>query len=163
MTSNKRISAFTLMEVTVAMLLAALVISITYTAYHMVSASYIRYQKKQGEIADLILADKLLRSDFLSSKKITRSESGISLLQHNGSINYSFSKDFIIRNQYSLRIDTFRTNVSNLDFVFEGQKKEPGQLLDGLNFTILAEGQLTPFRYKKIYSSQDLFDDYASN
>ncbi|PTT01384.1 hypothetical protein DBR11_07490 [Pedobacter sp. HMWF019] len=160
---NKKVSAFTLMEVTIAMLIAAIAIAITYTAYRIVSRSYLDYKRKQEKTADLMAIDQRLRNDFESAKTITRSPQGIIIEQSGGKINYVFSKDVIIRDQFSLRTDSFKMSLDNIHYLFERQDKETGAILDELGLSIHADGQPMPLSYKKQYSSQDLFEFYAGN
>lgn len=160
---NKKVPAFTLMEVTIAMLIAAIAIAITYTAYRIVSRSYLDYKRKQEKTADLMVIDQRLRSDFESAKRITKSLQGIIIEQSGGKINYVFSKDLIIRDQFTLRTDSFKMSLNNIHYLFERQDKEAGAILDELELSIQADGQPMPLSYKKQYSSQDLFEFYASN
>lgn len=160
---ENKIKAFTLMEVTITMLIAAVAISITYTAYRIVSHSYLDYKKKQDKMADIMVADKLLKKDFLSALRITRSDRGLVMEQAEGKINYVFFEDFMVRNQFALSTDTFKMTLKETSYWFENEEKDVGELLDEFDLSIQSEGQSIPLKYRKQYSSQDLFDNYASN
>ena len=54
---NNKLQAFTIMEVTIAMLLSAIVIGITYTVFSIVSRSYRSYTNKHEEMNRLLLLD----------------------------------------------------------------------------------------------------------
>ena len=50
--NKHRIKAFTIMEVTVTMLIAAILIGITYTTYSIVLKSYNSFTTKNADMAD---------------------------------------------------------------------------------------------------------------
>ena len=57
----QRVAAFTLMEVTIAMLISALVISMTYTIYIIVAHSFTAFNQKNNTIAMETRLDELLQ------------------------------------------------------------------------------------------------------
>lgn len=154
---RKKIPAFTLMEVTIAMLIAAIAIAITFTAYRIVSGSYIGFSKKQVELADVVRLDKLLKQDFMAAKNILKSPTGIVMKMEEGRIRYEIDKGYVLRDQFSLRIDTFKLLVDNIEFLFEKNIVVDGYTVDQFGFEAVVLGQLMPFHYKKLYSAQDLF------
>lgn len=154
---NKKVPAFTLMEVTIAMLIAGIAIAITFTAYRIVSGSYLGFSKKQDELADFVRIDKLLKEDFLGAKHIVKSPKGLVMEMEAGLITYHIDSGFMLRDQFSLRTDTFRFQVNSPAFLFENNVAEEGQPVDQFSFETVVEGQLIPLHYQKIYSAQDLF------
>ncbi len=154
---KKKIPAFTLMEVTIAMLIAAIAVAITFTAYRIVSGSYIGFSKKQVELADVVRMDKLLKQDFMSAKNILKSRTGIVMEMEEGRIRYEIDKGYVLRDQFSLRIDTFKMVADNIEFLFEKNNVEEGYTVDQFGFEAVILGQLMPFHYRKLYSAQDLF------
>jgi hypothetical protein len=154
---KKKIPAFTLMEVTIAMLIAAIAIAITFTAYRIVSGSYIGFSKKQVELAGFVNLDKLLKQDFMTAKNVLKSSTGMLMETEDGLIRYEIDKDYVIRDQFSLRIDTFKLTTSNTEFSFEKNPVDDGNAIDQFGFETLVLGQLVPLHYHKLYSAQDLF------
>lgn len=157
MNVNKKLPAFTLMEVTIAMLIAAIAIAITFTAYRIVSGVYFDFSKKQEKVATLTTIDKLLKQDFMNSRSIVKTTDGIFLEVNKGIVTYSFKENYILRDQFSLRIDTFKLQVNELNFSFENNVVEEGEEIDLLNFKTQLDGDLIPLQYLKTYSAQDLF------
>jgi hypothetical protein len=155
--NNQKIPAFTLMEVVISMLIAAIAISITFTAYQIVSGSYGAFTKKQNRVAALAISDKLLKQDFIRALNIERSSDGIVLHLAEGEVSYIFTDTCILRDQFTLRIDTFKVSIKNLSFLFEGQPGEEGARIDQLGFQTELDGMQMPFQYHKTYSAQDLF------
>jgi len=154
---NKKIPAFTLMEVTIAMLIAGIVIAVTFTTYRIVSGSYIGFSKKQDELAGFVRLDRLLKQDFMTAKSILKSSDGLVMEVDGGLICYQIEPVFIVRDQFSLRRDSFKVAINNAGFSFENNAVEDGQALDQFEFETVVQGQLVPLHYRKIYSAQDLF------
>lgn len=155
---SKRLPAFTLMEVTIAMLISAIAISMTYTIYRIVSKSYFDYSVKQDKMADLMSADQLIRTDFFSARQIRKTEGGIDLLLKEGHIVYVFDKERLMRSQFDLKTDTFKI-AAQIDRVsFENKEVENGERIDQVKITVMAEGHHIPYTYNKQYSSNDLFE-----
>lgn len=154
---SKKIPAFTLMEVTIAMLIAGIAIAITFTAYRIVSGTYIGFSKKQNELAGFIRLDKLLKQDFMAARSILKSSGGLVIEMKGGLITYQLDKDYVLRDQFSLRTDTFRLKLGNTGFLFETNEVADGQAIDQFGFETVVQGQLVPLHYRKIYSAQDLF------
>lgn len=157
MNMNKKLPAFTLMEVTIAMLIAAIAIAITFTTYRIVGGAYFNFSKKQEMVATLTTIDKLLKKDFLNAKSIVKTADGVFLEVNKGIVTYSFKDSYVLRDQFSLRIDTFKLQVNELNFSFEKDIVEEGKEVDQLNFKTQLEGDFIPLQYQKTYSAQDLF------
>lgn len=157
MNLSKKLPGFTLMEVTIAMLMAAITIAITFTAYRIVSGSYFNFNKKQEKVATLTTIDKLLKQDFIKARTIIKTSDGIFFEVNDGIITYSFKDSYILRDQFSLGIDTFKLQVNDLNCSFENEVAEEGREVDMLSFKTQLDGDLIPMQYQKIYSAQDLF------
>jgi Tfp pilus assembly protein PilE len=154
---KKKVPAFTLMEVTISMLIAAIAIAITYTAYRIVNGTYINYTRKQDRIAAFTVADKLLKKDFLQADQIIRSADGLDLRSENGFVRYQFKEEYILREQSALQTDTFKLPVKSVLFSFENQAIAEGDTVDQLSLETLVENENVPLIYHKIYSAQNLF------
>ena len=157
MKSKHKVPAFTLMEVTIAMLIAAIAIAVTYTAYRIVSGTYINYTKKQDHVATFSLADQLMKKDFLQADQILRTQDGLDMLSPGALISYQFKDSLMLREQHSLETDTFKLQVKAPRFSFENQDVAEGAAVDQFDFQTLLEGEVIPLSYKKTYSAQSLF------
>lgn len=156
---NKKAPAFTLMEVTVAMLIAAIAIAITFTAFKIVNGSYLDFNIKQNKLSHFITADRLLKKDFNLAQQILRSEEGSGLVfkTQKGIVEYRFEDQYFTRNQFSLQTDTFKMKMDAFNCRFEGENAQQGQLIDQLSFQLEIGGFSIPLHYQKLYSAQDLF------
>jgi len=94
------------MELTVAMLLAAIVIGITYTAFSIISQSYMAYHNKNEDMAGLVRLDELLKKDFSHADTISKIENGIVCKIDTVSVTYEFQPEYIVRR--TTIIDTFK-------------------------------------------------------
>ncbi|RQO69383.1 hypothetical protein DBR43_14955 [Pedobacter sp. KBW06] len=154
---NKKLPAFTLMEVTIAMLIAAIAVAVTFTAYRIVSGSYLNFVRKQDRVAVFITADKLLKQDFLKARKIIKVQDGLALEMEDGMVNYNFNNAYLFRDQFSLRTDTFRLRIDKLNFLFENEVVADGDPVDQCSFETEIDKQTISLYYQKTYSAKDLF------
>jgi Tfp pilus assembly protein PilE len=169
---NKKhhIKAFTILEMTIAMLVAAIVIGITYTCYGIINKSYLTFKHKNEGIALLSRVDQLIRRDFEQADLITGNTNVITIQEDNKPIiGYEFTPDYIIRKANI--IDTFKVSNDNLQVFFEKQLKvnahadnsnsENGRI-DELLFNVTFENEPMTFHYDKQYSSENLIKRNAN-
>lgn len=157
MVIHKKIPAFTLIEVVIAMLIAAIAITITYTAYQIINGTYQGYIKKQHNLAAYTIADKLLKKDFQLARHMTGNGNQLHIELDSGLVNYEFKENFITRELVPLPVDTFFLPVKKVEFSFEKKVAGDETAIDELNLEAMLEGQQISLVYKKNYSAQDLF------
>jgi len=154
-----KIKAYTIMEVTVAMLLSAICISICYTAYAIISNYYASFQKKNETTAIFLSLKQVLERDFLNSSTVLKIENGIELDLDSTKIDYLFTEKAILRKLNTLHTDTFKLQANEVTVFFEGIEVEKGNPVDELNFsTTLGKDVKVPVQIKKIYSAENLFE-----
>ncbi|MGY3214541.1 PulJ/GspJ family protein [Mucilaginibacter sp. HD30] len=166
---NKRVQAFTIMEVTVAMLLAAIVIAITYTVYTIIIRSYTSYNVKNSNMAVLISLDELLRKDFEKAENINKTERGLSCTNKDKVTTYEFNPNAVIRT--SGTTDTFKVKVQAISILFEhapvseSATNDEGTRVDEMQADLFFDGTKITNGYHKQYSSQNLIQrkSYAIN
>jgi hypothetical protein len=157
---KRRVKAYTIMEVTVTMLIAGMLISITYTIYSIVSKSYLSFAKKNVDMAVVVTLDKLLRKDFAHADIILKDNDGISVNSTAHFIKYHFDPNFITRTD--IRTDTFKVKNEMVITSFEAQpvnevnETEEQNRLDDLEFILLFQNEKIPYHYHKQYSSVNL-------
>jgi prepilin-type N-terminal cleavage/methylation domain-containing protein len=159
--NGHRIKAFTIMEVTVTMLIAAILMGITYTAFTIINKSYNSFNTKNKDMAELEQLDELLRKDFDRAELILKDQNSILFKRADlTSIKYEFNPNFIIRT--SGRTDTFKFKTEELVTLFEGQPvnepaaSEEENRLDELDISLLFGNEKIPYHYYKQYSSVNL-------
>jgi competence protein ComGF len=158
--NNNKVSAFTILEITVSMVVAAISFGIAFTAYKIINKSYENFDKQNQEVALFIKIDEWLRRDFSESQSVYLEDEGIKILKGNQFISYFIKEDMIIRNQEDLKIDTFRIQKIQFSTSFEKldlEYQEENQMIDEL----VLEGEILGEKFKSIYrsrySSYDLF------
>lgn len=162
----KRVKAYTLMEVTIAMLLAGIVIMITYTVYTIVIRAYGAYNRKNIEVATQLRLDELIKKDFAKSAVILRTDSGMVCKTESGAVIYKIAPALIIRT-YGIT-DSFNVRLDNVTFSYEEKVIEAGKdsaLIDGLRLAMRFRNDLNSYYYHKHYSAAELFklNVYAVN
>jgi len=157
---KQRVPSFTIMEVTITMLVATILIGITYTSYSIVSKSYLSFTTKNTEMAGLETLDKLLKRDFDRAELIKKDTSGILLESPGHIVKYELMPDFVVRT--SSRLDTFKIKTMEFTTLFEGlpvsevSPSEEQNRLDQLDITLLFQTEKIPYHYHKQYSSANL-------
>jgi len=153
------------MEVTIAMLLTAIVIGITYTVYIMVAREYNAYVVKHEKLSTILQFDRTLRRDVLLSRSICPADSGFRFIKNKDTVFYEIKHNFIVRN--SLKKDTFKMNAFILNLRFEGSDisttaGSDTSLVDEINLNIGLENTPVVYTYRKQYSSENLFKPSAN-
>jgi prepilin-type N-terminal cleavage/methylation domain-containing protein len=157
---KRHIKGFTLMEISVAMLIAAMVIGIAYSASLIINRAYRSYNAKHERMAELLKLDELLRRDFDRSELILKDTGGIAVHYPGHVVKYKFDTAFVLR--VTIRTDTFKVKTDSVHALFEGV--EAGEMnpdternrIDQLDLPLYLEKEKITYHYHKIYSSQDL-------
>lgn len=159
---KKRIPAFTIMEVTVTMLISAIVIGITYTAFSIITRSYHAFDNKHKDMAVVLRLDELLQKDFNRAEIILKDTGGIALMDSSRTIKYRFSPDYILR--IGITVDTFKVKSDSVSTIFENNAvndmgtTEEVNRLDELGLFIILQNEKIPYHYHKVYSSANLIN-----
>jgi len=149
------------MEITIAMLVTALVIGITYTVYTIVIRSYQAYNTRHENLAVLLQLDKTLKNDFLQATGIYSDATGFKLVKKDGTIFYEIKPGYIVRN--SVKSDTFKVKVPGAETRFEGNSLPQAAtaaptLADELELDIVLDKDTLNYTFHKSYSSADLIN-----
>ncbi len=154
-----KIKAYTLFEVTIAMLLSAICIAICYSAYGIIAKYYVGFQQK-NQTADAVLTLRhVLEKDFLKSNIVLKNEEGLEMQQDSSKIYYIFNPDAVLRKIDELHTDTFKLKPIEVGCFFEGREVLEPDTIDELRFKMdLAQHVLVPIQLNKTYSAQNLFN-----
>lgn len=156
-----KVSAFTIMEIIIAMMISAILISITFTAYAIFFRSYQSFNLKNKEMATILKLDELIKRDFRHADMIGKNQDGIYFKSDQDSITYTFKPDYILR--VSTIMDTFKVSSGDNRFSFEQQpvmevKPEREQnRIDDMELVLLYQSEKMTYHYHKTYSSANLF------
>ncbi|MDF2432861.1 MAG: hypothetical protein JWP44_2492 [Mucilaginibacter sp.] len=157
---KQKVQAFTILEVTITMLISALLIGITYTSYSIIVKSYRSFTLKNEDMGVLISLDHILKRDFDQADVILKMPHGLTLKSEQKIIKYTFNQGFITRE--SVKTDTFKVETQLVQTSFESitvndiQDIDEQNRLDDLSFTLLYQNEKIPHHYHKSYSSVNL-------
>lgn len=155
----KRLKAFTLMELLVAMLISTIVVGISYQAYHIVYQQYMSYRKNNQLINNVFMLHTALQTDFMNAKFVNKKEDAVVMKDKDGNkIIYFFDQNYILRNVNEMQ-DTFfvSANDMHLKFISEDQKATEG-IIDEFYFTSLVAGEEEHFHFSKTYAADVLME-----
>lgn len=153
----KRIKAFTLFELVLGMLLAAIVIGMAYYASTIFMRIYGSYSKNSYAQSELVLFKKVVskdveraaRLDFLNDELLLKDPQGEAVL------SYTFTSEYALRR--GAAVDTFKLDNLQVRASFEGLGQESG-LTDLLVFSFRHADEPAVFMVRKQYSAKDLFE-----
>lgn len=153
-----KIKAYTLMEVTVAMLLSAVCIGICYSAYGIIGNYYAVFREKNEKMDNLFSLRQVLERDMEKANLIMRTEGGIILDNDSVKVSYIFAQGKILRKLSELRTDTFNILWKEQYMGYEGIEILSADTIDVLRFNIeLDVRQQVPCVFYKHYSAENLF------
>lgn len=155
---KSKVHAFTLMEITVAMLISGLVISICYTAYGLIQGYYIRFEDKNKTSSIVLDLKHVLERDFFKAAHIIRTKQGIVVQQDSLVVDYIFNDKQVLRQIENLHTDTFTMPLQKIGFYFEGREAQVTDTVDRINLELqMNKDTKVPVQINKYYSAADLF------
>jgi prepilin-type N-terminal cleavage/methylation domain-containing protein len=151
----KKIKAFTVIELIVAMLIGSIVISIVYYTLALMQKHLIQTQETRSLTSDYLLLNKTLQRDIDEAKFITKVSERELLFsfENKYSVAYSFLDNDILRN-HSSNIDSFHIATERLSLNWLEEKNI--QLITQLNIETKCKGHKFKEFYNKYYSARDL-------
>lgn len=151
-------SAYSLMELTVVLVLSGILFAMAYQALHFVQFTYTQFSAKNDNLTKNRMLMSRLKKDCLSADLITATEYEINCIGTGGTIVYKIMPLYIIRQQGATR-DTFRLNNAVLRCHFGEQEiisltPEP---VDELSLVAEVQKTSVRFRITKRYGADQLF------
>ena len=156
----KKLKAFTLMELLIAMIIGGIVVGISYTAYSIIYKQFLNYKSMNGKINEASLLNTLMQHDFSNASFINASgEKEITFtFQPENKIVYRFDQDYIIRQTGETR-DTFFVPAENIERRFQNEKiSDYTALIDAVSFEATISGEKEFFNFGKQYASDVLME-----
>ncbi|QQT24848.1 type II secretion system protein [Sphingobacterium spiritivorum] len=154
--NKDKLKAFTLIEITIAMLIAAVVIGLCYYTFQLFMNLSHEQQQKKNEQFQAELLQHLLVRDFDHARAIYLEDERLTIQDSSGEIKYTLSANHILRNQYDLRTDTFQMKVLEHKAEFEGPKLPDPNLINRLSLQLQQEKQTWSQSLSKNYTAQQL-------
>ena len=161
--NKHKLPAYTIMEMVIAMMIAAIVIGIAFTAFSIVSRAYSGYNQKNSKTAEALRLDKQLRRDIRHAETLLGNKDELLCTDSTHLISYAFRNDFVLRKE--MVTDTFMVKNNELYFSFENESVSADMLadkeksrVDHISFRLELEKETIPYQYNKIYSSANLLN-----
>lgn len=148
----KKINAFTLLEMVLAMMLASVVIGMAYTGFTLFSRIYDGYRSKNLKHAGIRMFKAVLDRDMERGGAVVIKDRQVSF----GLLSYELMEDELVRSA-GLERDTFRMEHLQMQAFFEGDPVQTGRI-DHLVFRFEQEGRQLVISGIRLYSSAELFD-----
>ena len=162
----KKVKAFTLIELTVALVISALVVSFALLIYRQVNQSFDIFKRSANEQIGVVQFQEILRQDIEKSDSIILNKpKGIILLNRTVGfdqdknvtrVKYNWSKKRVMRQAQNFAKDSFDMEIKKVTVSLLGKKAEgQNQLIDQLDMEI-EEGKKLKFIFTKQYAAKDL-------
>lgn len=153
----KKISAFTIMEVIVVMLLSGIVISMSYSVLRLIQHEFIDFQIHDNSMVTINQLNTVLTRDFDQADRVCLDQTATVLKftsQSKPVITYRFLDSAIIRS--NPMNDTFRISLSSLNIhKADSINFFPLRLIDRISFNVeTREKNKILLHYRKSYAAQ---------
>ncbi len=137
----KRIKAYTILEVLVAMVISTLVISGSFLAYDMTYKQFKHYQEVSYSTNEAVTFHSVLGKDMAGSTVVRVTDKGLECIPKGEKVSYEFKSDYVLR-KVALVTDTFHVNQEDLLLTFRNvEQKVTGALVDKVTFRINLRGE----------------------
>jgi len=152
-----RLNAFTVFEMVLGMLLAAIVIGMIYSAYSIFTRICINFNQSNLMRTEVKLFQRAVANDVNVAGKLIREQDRLVLrdLKDSVLLIYALQQDHIIR--ISTDQDTFNLSKIRFETHFEGAERNYG-IIDQLTFRFLYNDMPAVFSIHKNYTSEELFN-----
>lgn len=157
MTKN-RLHAFTLIELTIALLLVALLSGIAYSVFSTFHGHTQQRQWQKQERYSLDLLIHRLKIDCAQADSISGSDQSIYFTDSLGQVEYTFGEQFVLRQQYRLRTDTFHIGSDTPQLEYIQKKKVRTGLVQQIDLNLYFKDRTLPIHLQKNYSSEQILE-----
>lgn len=146
-----KIKAFTIIELTVVMLLSSIVISMAYFAFDILTKRYLHYKKESEIRYEMTNIQSLLSHAFFVSDSVKVSTNTLHVYTRFANIDYELLPDYIIKRDRNT-IDTFHFPVVKAAYLFDNKQVDEG-IIDQLHIEMEFNGKNIPAIFSKKYSA----------
>ena len=153
---DKKLQAFTLLELITVLILSGIVTLMAYSALNIIRSYYHNFREKELSKAEISKLAMIIDQDFQKAKGIVGDESKIILNFQTHEVTYQFMSDYILRVQFNAQ-DTFHLTTHDLTLKRTGGKKDKNDNL--INELQLVAGNQDSifFHFNKNYDAATLF------
>lgn len=134
--SNRRLSAFTLIELMAGMIVSGIILTAAFTFIQIVSGKLKSISTQKGVSEEVSLLYSTLYTDFQTAETVTEEESKLIMHSDSLSVAYEFTGDKILRT-FESHTDTFHIPTSQPRLTQHETESE----IAGLRFEVYTNGQ----------------------
>lgn len=153
---TKKLKAFTLMELSIAMLIAAICIGMAFYMFQFFQRLYLSQQREKQEQFSFSLFQHLLKKDMDQAQAVFYAENELQLLDSAGTIRYIFTENHIARDHYQQQTDTFNFKISAIDGLYRNASRPSPTCIDEFQVTVTYGKEEHTFILDKKYAAQQL-------
>jgi hypothetical protein len=159
MNNKKMTSAFSIVEAIVGMAITAIIMSIIFVVFSIVTERMMDYKNQNELICDLNRLTYSVNKDIFENEKMTVFDNEITFKGYSGeNIKYSFLEDYTLRNN-EIFIDTFKIKLNQIHIDTVKSKSEQF-VFQKLKFNIeINENKMDLKFYKRIFANELLLKE----
>lgn len=151
----KKVKSFSTLEISVALLLSGVLVSIAYSGFGYLTKQYFRNDEKSTAYAEINRLNALLKKDFLMSEKIMGKGEKLEIKYKDKNTVYVFDQ-YILRTQAEVT-DTFHVEPETYTYGFSGQEQFiSGGLVDELQLHFTYKSRTFTAVFSKTYGTDEL-------
>lgn len=150
----KKLRSFTIIELVVTMIITAIVVSMAYYSWFLVSAQFNKYTHRSMEIENYYLLSHIWQKDFEKADAIWDSidDKHIVFIHDDTCIRYSIGSNCIVREANAIT-DSFGIRVGHTDFVYVD---DTIKLIKAITLSTIINGDSVLLSGNKLYSSKEI-------
>src|SRR5690606_3847492 len=151
-----RYKAFTLLEMTIAMLIAAICMGIAFYVLSTFSQMSEAQQREKQTAFQLQLFHHRMQKEFLEADEIRFFGNALILDRRNGQVQYTFLDAALARSQQGIATDTLYGHPATL--LVEYVQNLPQEVVEVCQFELQMQNGHYPFVLRKEYSAENLIN-----
>jgi len=153
----KKISAFTLLELLIGMIISSIVIGFCYTGYSIIYKQYLNYLIIKENISNTMQFNSILNTDFTTASSIIFETDKLILdFKSAPQLQYDFRQNYILRKTSDVT-DTFMLSALNLVPKYNIENdQQPFLIVNDFSFDAVILGETEHFHFAKNYSAETL-------
>jgi prepilin-type N-terminal cleavage/methylation domain-containing protein len=156
----RKLKAFTLLEVLIAMVISTLVIGAGFVGYEFTMKQYYAFRENSTVMSDACIFQSVLKKDICLARRVSLTSYGLSCNTQEKFIRYDFKRDYVLRiNENDMR-DTFHIKNDSLSLLYNNLVQiDPGKQIDRISFRIDLHGELQSVVITKEYGADGVIND----
>lgn len=150
----RKIQAFTIIDLVVALIISSLIIGMAYFALSLFNNQFLRYLKKTTSLNDFFLFEKTWVRDWEQARYIRSKDNATFVMDYKNraSITYRMQDQWLIRTTGISR-DTLPIQIQKSTVHLYNEKMN---VVDQVEWVIFVGGEKIPCVYHKQYAAKDL-------